>query len=182
MDDTIPPAESALIPAGFRKLKKYVYPYINSVSEIEEGKYPYPEGYDTWHAPSQAGGGEGGNPSLWHPYVDIEVDLQNTGSRNGKEVVQVYVSYPDTESDDDLHIPNEPVTSNPKVDFPVRVLRAFEKVELDPGETTTVRIELTRKDLSYWSNRQQNWMMPVKGNFTFWVGTSSRNLPLSISL
>lgn len=64
------------------------------------------------------------------------------------------------------------------VDFPVRVLRAFEKVELEKGEKKTVKLELARKDLSYWCVVRQNWVLPSKeeGLFTVWVGNSSRKL------
>ena len=96
--------------------------------------------------------------------------------------MQVYVSYPDTVSEDEVHLPNEPVHPGPYVDFPVRVLRSFAKVDLDAGESEVVRLTLTRKDLSYWSNKQQNWILPPNGNFTIWVGSSSRNLPLSVNV
>jgi beta-glucosidase len=39
---------------------------------------------------------------------------------------------------------------------------------------------LSRKDLSYWSVRAQNWVMPVEGTFRVWAGRSSRDLPLVV--
>jgi len=179
LDESMPSPEEAVFPKGFRKLKNFVYPYINSANEIKYGKYPYPNGYDVSQPPSQAGGGEGGNPSLWDVHAQVEVTVTNTGYRTGKEVVQLYVSFPD-------NVPvNDPTMTNmtgPFVEFPVRVLRAFDKVEIRPGESTKVSFSLTRKDLSYWSVKYQNWIMPSKGKFTIRVGNSSRNLPLSATL
>ena len=172
-ESTMPDASSALFPEGFHKLKKYVYPYISSVKDIKSGKYTYPEGYSTPQAPSQAGGGEGGNPSLFETFAQVSLSVTNTGSRTGKEVVQLYVSFPDGVT--------EPSTGE-TIDFPVRVLRNFEKIELQPGEEATVGLNLTRKDLSYWSVVQQNWVMPTEGKFKVSVGRSSRDLILEGTL
>ena len=165
----LPDPSSVLFPAEIRKLTKYVYPYIDSVSEVKTGSYPYPAGYDSPQNASQAGGAEGGNPDLFLPHLEVSVRVTNTGSRTGKEVVQLYVSFPE-----DIHDP----ISGEAVDFPVRVLRNFDKVELPPGKSTVVKMELTRKDLSYWSIWQQNWVMPTSGQFKIYVGRSSRDLPL----
>ena len=175
-DNTIPKPESALFPGGFRRLSKYIYPYITSVDEVKQGQYPYPEGYDKVQPPSQAGGGEGGNPSLYEPFVNVTVKVQNTGPRTGKEVVQLYVSFPDVVRDT---FDSEDEEAVDPIDFPVRVLRNFQKIELESKESATVEMSLTRKDLSYWSTKRQNWVMPTQGKFMIWVGRSSRDLPLS---
>lgn len=175
----LPEPSSALFPEGFRQLRKYIYPYINGVKEIGHGKYPYPKGYDTRQAPSQAGGGEGGNPSLWDIHVRVSVNITNSGNYSGSEVVQLYVSYPEAPA------PSESTPTNTKwhfdtdvTDFPVKVLRGFEKVFLSQNETKTVEFELTRRDLSYWDVREQNWVMPVEREFRLRVGASSRDLRL----
>ncbi|CAF9919629.1 hypothetical protein IMSHALPRED_004678 [Imshaugia aleurites] len=165
----IPDPSSALFPQPFWKLHKRIYPYIESTKEIENGPYPYPPGYDDHQVPSPAGGGEGGNPSLYDEHILVSVDLKNTGARTGKQVVQVYVSFPPDVID--------PSTGG-KIEFPVRVLRGFEKVEVAAGDTTRVEVRLTRKDLSYWSVGYQNWVIP-DGDIVVAVGPSSRNLPLS---
>ena len=165
-DTSIPNPSTAVFPDGFRKLKKYIYPYLSSVSEVTPGRYPYPDGYSIEQPLSQAGGGEGGNPSLFETHLRVNVILINTGNRKGKQVVQVYVSFPKGVVDE---------STGKKIDFPVKVLRGFEKVELDKGERKEVSIELTRKDLSYWSVGRQNWVMPVEGKFNITVGASSRD-------
>lgn len=168
-DSTIPDPSTALFPANFRKLKKYIYSYITKISDIGSGRYPYPDGYAIEQPPSPAGGGPGGNPSLFEIHLLVNVTITNTGKRQGKEVVQIYLSFPTGVVDD---------STGETVDFPVKVLRGFEKVELDVGKSTEVQIGLTRKDLSYWSRGRGNWVMPTEGKFRVLVGSSSRNLPL----
>lgn len=170
-DNTLPDPSTALFPHGFRKLKNYIYPYISSVKDVKPGPYPYPHGYDVAQPPSPAGGGQGGNPSLFETHALVNVTLTNTGTRTGKQVVQLYVSFPEGVVEE---------SNGDKIDFPVKVLRAFDKVELRPGESREVSLHLTRKDLSYWSVVRQNWIMPVQGEFTIRVGSSSRDLPLQV--
>lgn len=167
-DERIPPAESALWPADFGKFRKFIYPYISSTKEVKKGPYPYPEGYDLDQQPSPAGGAEGGNPSLYEEHVAVQVSVTNTGSRKGKEVVQLYVTLPS---------PIIEPTTKEIIDTPARALRNFTKIELEAGETQLVNLTLTRKDLSFWSVIRQNWIMP-EGEITLAVGRSSRDLPL----
>jgi len=164
---TIPDPSSAVFPAGLRRLKGRIYPYLNSAA-IREDTSHYPDGWDNHSHLSPAGGGEGGNPSLYDEHALVAVSVTNTGIRPGKQVVQVYVSFHETTD----------VSTGKMIDFPVRVLRGFEKVELRAGDTKTVETRLTRKDLSYWSVGRQNWVMP-DGEVTVSVGSSSRDLPLS---
>ena len=164
----IPGVDTALFPPDFRKLNHYIYPYIDNTT-INSGPYPYPKGYNVLQPPSQAGGGEGGNPSLYDEHLSVSVNVTNTGLRTGKQVVQVYVSFPENVID---------VSTGKKIEFPVRVLRGFEKVEIEMGKTKTVEIKLTRRDLSYWSVGRQNWVMPDTGEFTIAVGASSQDLPV----
>ncbi|KAI5867373.1 glycoside hydrolase family 3 protein [Durotheca rogersii] len=163
-DQGIPDAKEALFPAGIRKLEKYVYPYLDSIDDIVAEPYPYPEGYDVVQPRSGAGGDEGGNPDLWETYVRVSVDVTNTGGQPGKVVPQLYLGYPQGAS---------------AVDFPTKTLRGFDKVLLEAGETKTVTFNLTRRDLSYWDVELQNWAMVVDGEYTFMVGRSSRDLPVT---
>jgi hypothetical protein len=166
-DNSIPDAQSAVFPPGFRKVKRRIYPYISSKSLVKPGSYPYPDGYSASQPPSPAGGGQGGNPSLYDEHLSISFSVTNTGARRGKDVAQVYVSFPEDVSDE----------NGDHIDFPVKVLRAFEKFELKKGQSTIIEIKLTRRDLSYWSVVRQNWVMP-EGSFGIRVGRSSRNTVL----
>jgi hypothetical protein len=170
-DTTLPNPKDALFPSGFRKLKKYIYPYLSSASEVVVGKYPYPEGYDTPATLSQAGGGPGGNPDLYTNVANVRVTLTNVGNRDGANVLQLYISFPPDFKDEETGEP---------IDFPVRVLRGFEKVYIIGGRQLIEKVtfRLTRRDLSYWCTRRQNWVMPTTGSFGIAVGFSSRDLPL----
>lgn len=196
-DTDLPDSASALFPTDFSKVWKYIYPYLDTLDGTEPANYTYPKGYNLSDPspPSAAGGGLGGNPSLYDEMVKIQVQVANTGRRRGQEVVQVYVSFPSgvveevpqpaptttlptpTETPTDSSTPTPPPPILKEVEFPDRVLRNFTKVELDPGQRETVEMTLSRKDLSYWSVRWQNWIMP-EGRFGIWVGRSSRDLEL----
>ncbi|KAI1766711.1 glycoside hydrolase family 3 protein [Hypoxylon sp. FL1150] len=162
-DSSIPNEEEALFPEGFRKLEKYVYPYLDTIDDIVSDPYPYPDGYDVKQPLSGAGGDEGGNPDLWETYVTVSVHVTNAGSSAGKVVPQLYLSYP----------------AGVSTDFPVKVLRGFDKLLLEKEETTVVTFNLTRRDLSYWDVEAQNWVMVTEGKYKFLVGQSSRDLPIS---
>lgn len=160
----IPDESEALWPPddSIRRLDKYIYPYLDNVDELVGAPYPYPDGYNTPQSPSAAGGAEGGNPDLWETYVRVAVNVTNTGARAGLVVPQLYLGYPET--------------GRKSLDFPVKVLRGFDKVQLAQGETRTVEFNVTRRDLSYWSVEHQNWVMLTGGHYTFEVGDSSRDL------
>ncbi|KAK8043471.1 glycosyl hydrolase family 3 N terminal domain-containing protein [Apiospora rasikravindrae] len=166
-DSKIPEEDEVLFPEGFRKLEKYVYPYIEDIEDIVTHKYPYPDGYDVKQPLSGAGGDEGGNPDLWETYATVSVNVTNTGARAGQVVTQLYMAYPQA-------VLNSVV-------FPYKVLRGFEKTMLQQNQTQTVTFNLTRRDLSYWDVQAQNWAMVTMGAYTFHVGRSSRDLPVKIT-
>ncbi|HEY3740944.1 MAG TPA: glycoside hydrolase family 3 N-terminal domain-containing protein [Bryobacteraceae bacterium] len=87
-------------------------------------------------------------------------DVTNTGSRAGAEVVQMYIR--------DL------VSS---VTRPVRELKGFRKVTLEPGETSAVSIEITPESLAFWNLEMKYAVEP--GDFEIQVGTSSRDCDLT---
>ncbi|KAF8545191.1 glycoside hydrolase superfamily [Trichophaea hybrida] len=162
----LPPFSSVLFPEGFKKVLHYIYPYVSRPSDIfRPSPIHYPPDYDRKRPLSPAGGGEGGNPSLWDVVAELEVTVRNTGDVEGAEVAQLYVGFPEVEG----------------INFPVRVLRGFEKVFLKAGQEKKVVFEIKRRELSYWDVIAQNWRMPTEGNFTIWVGSSSRNLPVEIN-
>ncbi len=88
--------------------------------------------------------------------VKVSVDVTNTGSMAGKEVVQLYVS--DLES---------------AVIRPEKELREFAKVELQPGETKTAVFELGKRAFAYWNTEIHDWHVET-GNFRIMIGKSSR--------
>ena len=79
-------------------------------------------------------------------HLSIEVPVTNTGPRAGAEVVQVYVAPPDAGR------------SRPGGRFrPVKELRAFDKVHLDPGETRSVSLELNERSFAYYDVADADW-------------------------
>lgn len=97
---------------------------------------------------------------LWDVVASVEATVTNTGSKSGAEAAQLY-----------LAIPNSP----PKQ------LRGFEKALIFPGDSATVRFDLTRRDLSIWDVVQQQWTVQ-SGNYTVFVGASSRDIRLTGSI
>lgn len=90
--------------------------------------------------------------------LTAEVIVTNTGSRAGREVVQAYVSVPDSA-----------VARAP------RELKGFADVELDAGESRRVRIDIPATELQYWSTRAGHWVVEG-GTYRVEIGASSRDL------
>lgn len=101
------------------------------------------------------------NPTAIHAQADVEVsvDVKNTGSRKGDEVVQLYLK--------DL------VSS---VTVYESVLRGFERVKLAPGETKTVKFTLHPDDLAL-LDKNMNWTVEP-GKFEVMIGNSSEDIKL----
>jgi beta-glucosidase len=84
------------------------------------------------------------------------VDVSNTGERAGSEVVQMYI--------------RDIVSS---VTRPVKELKGFQKVWLEPGETKTIALDITPESLAFYDVGMNYVVEP--GEFDILVGTSSRN-------
>ncbi len=95
--------------------------------------------------------------------VDVKVDITNTGKCTGVETVQMYV-----------HERYTPVA------IPVKQLRGFEQVRLEPGETKTVTMKLTSEDMML-LDRDMHWAV-VPGTFDIMVGKSSADINLTGAL
>jgi beta-glucosidase len=163
----IPPAaEVAWSSAHFTRIWRYLYPYLALPQLITASdNYPYPDGYTTQPKPApRAGGAQGGNPALFDTAFSIQVQVKNTGTRPAKAVAQLYVALP----------------SSLGPDTPPLQLRQFEKTkELAPGQSETLTLDITRKDLSIWDVVVQDWKAPVHGDgVKIWVGQSVEDLPI----
>jgi beta-glucosidase len=91
----------------------------------------------------------------------VSFDVTNTGHREGADVAQVYVGDPSA-----------------KIKRPVKELKGYEKVRLEPGKTEHVSITLDRRALSYWDVDSNGWTVDP-GQFTVFVGDSSADTPLT---
>jgi beta-glucosidase len=90
--------------------------------------------------------------------ITVTVDVTNTGSRAGKEVVQVYV--------------HDPVS---RLSRPPKELKAFAKVALEAGETRTVSFPLDTRAFSYYDPGYHQWVADA-GEFEILVGSSSAHI------
>lgn len=91
----------------------------------------------------------------------VKVTITNTGDRFGKEAVQLYVQ--DVES---------------RVIRPVKELKGFEKVALEPGESKTIIFTLSKRAWAYYDVESKGWYTE-EGEFRILVGASSRDIRLS---
>jgi beta-glucosidase len=92
--------------------------------------------------------------------VVASVDIKNTGTRAGDEVVQLYVKHP-----------------NSAVERPIKELRGFERVTLQPDETRTVRLIVKGADLTYWDAGKHSFVVEP-GSVRFMLGASSADVRL----
>lgn len=92
--------------------------------------------------------------------LQVSLTVTNTGKVKGKEVIQLYVA--DTES---------------TVQRPVKELKAFDKVELEPGQSIQVSFTLNVRDFSYYNKVYDRWLAE-SGAFEILVGSSSRDIRL----
>jgi beta-glucosidase len=105
------------------------------------------------------------NPKATSPtpggIVNVSVDVTNSGSVAGDEVVLLFVSYPSTSKRRSA-----------------KELKGFARVSLDAGAKKTVTIPLRVSDLKYWDKDTSNWAVE-SGSVKVMVGPSSATLPLS---
>ena len=113
--------------------------------------------------------------------ISVSVDVKNTGTRAGEEVVQMYIRYP-----------------NSSVRRPTKELKGFKRVALQPGQTKTVRIELKASQLAYWDSARKGFViegdstsgntvpgsnqskaMPDKNSVEIMIGSSSTDIKLT---
>ncbi|MCT1653490.1 glycoside hydrolase family 3 C-terminal domain-containing protein [Brachybacterium muris] len=92
--------------------------------------------------------------------LDVTVTVTNTGDRAGRAVVQAYVS-----------------VEGSTVTRPLRELKGFGDVTLEPGASEQLSIRIPREDLQFWSVVEGTWVVET-GTYAVEVGFSSRDLPL----
>ncbi|MGW1208317.1 beta-glucosidase [Streptomyces sp. NPDC002499] len=93
-----------------------------------------------------------------------EIRIRNTGTRHGKEVVQVYASRP-----------------GGAVERPVRWLAGFAVVEAGAGEVTVATVPVDARALQHWDTEAGDWAVEL-GTFKLEAGPSSTNLPLTADI
>jgi len=160
-------------PANLTYVNAYLYPYLNSTDLKTASQDPaYGQDSNSWipegaldGSPQKripAGGAPGGNPALYDVLFHVTATITNDGKIPGEEVVQLYISHggPD----------------DPKV-----VLRNFDRLSIQAGQSATFSADITRRDLSNWDTETQNWVITEYSKKVY-VGSSSRKLLLSSDL
>jgi beta-glucosidase len=92
--------------------------------------------------------------------IKVNVDVTNTGKKDGEEVVQLYVKHLDS-----------------KVDRPIQELKGFKRVSIDAGQSKTVEIALPAKLIAYWDVDKHAWTID-RDNIEIRVGSSSADIKL----
>jgi len=93
--------------------------------------------------------------------INFTVNVTNTGTREGDEVIQLYVTHP-----------------NSSLPMPVKQLKAFKRVNFSAGETKDITFEITPEDLYVFDETLDKYVL-LTGQYQFKVGGASNNLPLS---
>ena len=91
--------------------------------------------------------------------INVQCSIKNTGARKGTETVQLYIR--------NLQDP----------DGPLKSLRGFQRVTLNPGETKTVSIQLDKKSFEFW-DAETNTMRTKSGSYEILIGNSSQDKDL----
>lgn len=91
--------------------------------------------------------------------LKASVNVKNIGSREGKEIVQLYIG-----------------EENPVLDRPTKELKAFEKVSLAPGETKTVKFEIPASDLAYLNAESHSWVLDPAHTFKAYFAAASDDI------
>ena len=96
--------------------------------------------------------------------IHVSVTVKNTGNVSGKEVAQVYVTAPQGQ-----------------LQKPVHELKAFAKTrDLQPDESQTLTMTIDKRDLASFDEQSSQWIADA-GTYTFRIGSSSRDLPLTVT-
>ena len=94
----------------------------------------------------------------------VSFTIKNIGKKKGSEIAQLYIQDPEC-----------------TVPRPVKELKGFRKVDLIPGENTTVEMALQKQDFSFWNPKTKDWFIE-KGRFNIFVGSSSKDIKLKKSI
>ncbi len=96
--------------------------------------------------------------------ISIQISVKNSGELAGDEVVQVYIR--DLES---------------AFTQPVKRLRKFKRINLEPGVQKTIEFILQKEDFSFWNPEQKDWMVE-EGDFEIQVGNSSSDISQKMTI
>lgn len=96
--------------------------------------------------------------------VTVSADIKNEGKMDGEEVVQLYVSFPDS-----------------KIQRPVKQLKGFERIMIKKGESRRIEFKLTPEAFAYWDENTNQFAVET-GNVNIMLGSSSEDIRLRTKL
>jgi beta-glucosidase len=96
--------------------------------------------------------------------IKVSFTLKNTGKVDGSEISQIYASQPKA-----------------SVMRPAKELKAFKKVMLKAGETQTIELEINVKDLAFYNDKTQRWVVEP-GEFVLCNAASSADVKSKVSV
>lgn len=154
---------------------------VDGVVEYHEGVHV---GYRSWLALGRTPAAPFGHGLGWTTWeyeavtsaldadggVVLDVIVRNTGTRAGREVVQVYVEPPEDSS-----------SGTPGAERPVRWLGGFSVVHAEPGAHEPVRVRVDARAFRTWDTEQPGWVTPA-GTYPIRVGRSSGDLRLAVDV
>lgn len=88
--------------------------------------------------------------------LKASVEVLNSGEVAGEEIVQLYIGF-----------------KNSSIDRPIKLLRGFDKIKLEPGETKTVSFEIDIEDLAWFDPTSGNWKIEEM-EYELYIGSSSK--------
>lgn len=95
--------------------------------------------------------------------LNLNFTVKNTGKRDGYEVAQLYVKFPELD-----------------IVTPLKQLKGFKKVFIGKGKDQQIGIDIEKDELRIWDEKQNKFVTP-KGNYTFMIGASSEDIRLKIN-
>lgn len=92
--------------------------------------------------------------------LNVNFRIKNTGKRDGYEVAQLYVKFPEQD-----------------IVTPLKQLKGFKKAFIGKGKNQQISIEVKKEDLRIWDEKNSKFVVP-RGNYTFMIGASSEDIRL----
>lgn len=156
----IPASEDQLPEVDFFKANDIYYDFYHGYRKLDhDGNKPaYPFGFGLSYTSYEYGKAE---LEIEEERIVIHVPVKNTGKLTGTEIVQVYVSVPES-----------------SVERHKKVLKAFSRVTLNPGEEKTVSMEIPVDELKYYDEAAGNWVLE-NTTYRFLVGSNASEENLS---
>ena len=96
--------------------------------------------------------------------LTVNITLRNTGARAGKETVQLYIGQ-----------------QKPSVPRPVKELKGFQKIDLEPDEEKTLSFKITEEDLKFFDDKKHEWVAEA-GKFNVYIGASSGDIKANLEI